>query len=440
MPDPARPGADPVVIDSRAAGPGALFAALPGERVDGHDFAAAAVAAGAVAVLATRPAGVPALVVPDVQAALAALARAVVDRLPGLTIAGITGSAGKTTTKDLLAQLAERLGPTVAPSGSFNNEIGHPLTVLRHRRDPVPGAGAGRPRPRPHRAAVRDRAAPSGHRAERRPGPRRRSSAARPRWRRPRASWSRRCPPAAWPLLNADDPRVLAMAARTAARVVTFGRGPAGGRAGRGRPARRRGPAGDSRWSRRPARRRCGCGCSASTTCPTRWPRRRWRARSAWPCRQVADGLSAAVARSRWRMEVTRRPDGVHGDQRRLQRQPGVDGRGDRGAGLMARGGGAFAVLGPMAELGGQSPRLARGGGRARRAGRRQPASSSSGRRRRRCWPGPRPSGPGTGELLQVPDGPAAAAALAAPARARATWCWSRRPDCGRRWNGSRWR
>ena len=81
----ADPGAivtGPVVIDSRQAGPGSLFAALPGTRADGHDFAAAAVAAGAAAVLATRPVGVPALLVADVPAALAALARAVVDRLP----------------------------------------------------------------------------------------------------------------------------------------------------------------------------------------------------------------------------------------------------------------------------------------------------------------------------------------------------------------------
>jgi UDP-N-acetylmuramoyl-tripeptide--D-alanyl-D-alanine ligase len=120
-----------VVIDSRLAGPGALFAALPGERADGHDFAAAAVERGAVAVLASRPVGVPALITPDVPAALAALARAVAAAVPGLTIAGITGSVGKTTTKDLAAQLIERLGPTVAPHGSFNNEIGHPLTVLR---------------------------------------------------------------------------------------------------------------------------------------------------------------------------------------------------------------------------------------------------------------------------------------------------------------------
>ena len=60
----------PVVIDSRAGRPGALFAALPGERADGHDFAAGAVAAGAVAVLGTRPTGVPALIVADVPAAL----------------------------------------------------------------------------------------------------------------------------------------------------------------------------------------------------------------------------------------------------------------------------------------------------------------------------------------------------------------------------------
>ena len=81
--------------------------------------------------LGTRPAGTAALIVDDVPAALGRLARALVDRLPGLTIAGITGSAGKTTTKDLAAQLIGTLGPTVAPQNSFNNEIGHPLTVLR---------------------------------------------------------------------------------------------------------------------------------------------------------------------------------------------------------------------------------------------------------------------------------------------------------------------
>ncbi len=131
VPDPAALVTGTVVIDSREAAPGGLFAALPGTRTDGHQFAAQALAAGAVAVLATRPVGGAALIVPDVQAALGALARAVVDASPQLTIIGITGSAGKTTTKDLTAQLVESLGPTVAPRESFNNEIGHPLTVLK---------------------------------------------------------------------------------------------------------------------------------------------------------------------------------------------------------------------------------------------------------------------------------------------------------------------
>ena len=105
-----------VVIDSRRVSPGGLFAAVPGERSDGHDFAAAAVAAGATAVLATRPVPVPSVLVADVPDALAALARFVVDALPAVRIAGITGSSGKTSTKDLAAQLVERLGPTIAPA------------------------------------------------------------------------------------------------------------------------------------------------------------------------------------------------------------------------------------------------------------------------------------------------------------------------------------
>jgi UDP-N-acetylmuramoyl-tripeptide--D-alanyl-D-alanine ligase len=124
----------PVVIDSRQAVPGALFAALPGERVDGHDYAAAAARNGAAAILAARPltaAGAPVIVVADVTVALGLLARAVLDRLPDVTVVGITGSSGKTSTKDLTAQVVERIGPTIAPEGSLNNEIGLPLTVLR---------------------------------------------------------------------------------------------------------------------------------------------------------------------------------------------------------------------------------------------------------------------------------------------------------------------
>ena len=122
-----------VEFDSRAITPGGLFLALPGARADGHDHAAAAVAAGAVAVLAARPVGVPAVVVrPDapgdrsasvlehdrdgsgaaVLAALAKLASAVAARLVegGLTIVGVTGSSGKTSTKDLLAAVLVATG------------------------------------------------------------------------------------------------------------------------------------------------------------------------------------------------------------------------------------------------------------------------------------------------------------------------------------------
>jgi UDP-N-acetylmuramoyl-tripeptide--D-alanyl-D-alanine ligase len=131
-----------VEFDSRKVGPGGLFVAFDGAKLDGHDFAAAALSAGAVAVLGTRPisarelAGrpsvpVPTILVGDALAAIGALARAVLDRLPDLTVVGITGSSGKTSTKDLIGQLLERLGPTIAPAGSFNNELGLPHTVLR---------------------------------------------------------------------------------------------------------------------------------------------------------------------------------------------------------------------------------------------------------------------------------------------------------------------
>jgi UDP-N-acetylmuramoyl-tripeptide--D-alanyl-D-alanine ligase len=110
--------------------PGGLFAAFAGENVDGHDFAEQAMAAGAAAVLGTRATAAPTVVVPDTRSALGRLARAVVDRLPGLTIVGITGSSGKTSTKDMVVGLLTRLGPTVGPPGSFNNELGLPHTVL----------------------------------------------------------------------------------------------------------------------------------------------------------------------------------------------------------------------------------------------------------------------------------------------------------------------
>jgi len=120
-----------VEYDSRKVGPGGLFVAFEGEKVDGHSFAASVVAAGAAGVLSTRDTGQPGVVVEEPLAALAALAHAVVERLPGLTIVGLTGSSGKTTTKDYIGQLLARLGATIAPAGSLNNELGFPYTVLQ---------------------------------------------------------------------------------------------------------------------------------------------------------------------------------------------------------------------------------------------------------------------------------------------------------------------
>jgi UDP-N-acetylmuramoyl-tripeptide--D-alanyl-D-alanine ligase len=124
----------PVVHDGREAGPGSLFAAMVGERVDGHDRAAQAGEAGAVAVLGSRPTVLPTVVVDDVRQALQRLAAYVVAevrRAGGLTVVGITGSQGKTSTKDLLGAVLAHAAPTVATRGSFNNELGMPLTALR---------------------------------------------------------------------------------------------------------------------------------------------------------------------------------------------------------------------------------------------------------------------------------------------------------------------
>jgi len=125
-----------VDTDSRLIGPGDVFVAKPGEETDGHLFVDAAVAAGAaVAIVEHRvDAAVTQIVVTDAVAALADLARDVVARVReggDLRVVGITGSNGKTTTKNLLARILEPEGETVSPKASFNNEVGAPLTMLR---------------------------------------------------------------------------------------------------------------------------------------------------------------------------------------------------------------------------------------------------------------------------------------------------------------------
>lgn len=224
-PDPAIVVDRPVVIDSRQAEPGSLFAALAGDRTDGHLYAGAAVAQGASAVLASRPVGVPAVVVPDVQRALGDLARTVVDRLERTTVAGVTGSAGKTGTKDLLAQVLASRAETVANPLSFNNEIGLPLTVLRAAErtrflvtemgargvgEIAYLAGVARPSVGVVTNVGTAHLGPFGSREAICQG---------------KGELVEALPRHGTAVLNADDPLVMTMARRTAATVLTFGQG-----------------------------------------------------------------------------------------------------------------------------------------------------------------------------------------------------------------------
>ena len=119
------------VFDSRQATPGCFFLALKGENADGHDFAADAYRSGAMFSLTSQRIDGPCIVVADVLEALSILAAFVRKRLDKLIVIGITGSQGKTSTKDLLTHMLGAVGPTVAPAGSFNNDLGLPITLLQ---------------------------------------------------------------------------------------------------------------------------------------------------------------------------------------------------------------------------------------------------------------------------------------------------------------------
>ena len=221
--DPAQQVTTTVVVDSRLAEPGSLFVCVPGERVDGHDFAHAAVQAGAVVALAQREVDAPAIVVQDTVAALGRLAAATLLQLPDCHVVGVTGSSGKTSTKDLLGEVYSRRGPAVAPIGSFNNEVGFPLTVLRcdaRTRTLVSEYGArGRGHisylcgiARPRTALVLNVGA--AHLGE---------FGSREAIAEAKGELVEALPRDGVAVLNADDALVLAMQSRTDAEVVTFG-------------------------------------------------------------------------------------------------------------------------------------------------------------------------------------------------------------------------
>ena len=367
-----------VEFDSRAVTPGGLFLALPGARSDGHDFAAAAVCAGAVAVLAARPVGVPAIVVaPEpavdsaasvlehdtdgsgaaVLAALARLAAAVAAELVdgGLTIVGITGSSGKTSTKDLLAAVLAPLGEVVAPPGSFNNELGHPWTVLRATESTdylVLEMSARHPGNIAELASI---APPSiavvlnvgtAHLGE---------FGSREAIAATKAELPQAVPSSGVVILNVDDTAVAAMADQTAARVVRVGR-TAGADVWAGpvtldalaRPRFTMHAAesqidialavhGDHQVSNSLCAAAVALECGASME-------------------QVADALAAAGPVSRHRMQVATRGDGVTVINDAYNANPDSMQAGLKALVWMAREGGekrrSWAILGEMAELG----------------------------------------------------------------------------------------
>lgn len=120
-----------VSTDTRTLRPGALFVALTGPSFDGHDFVATAARNGAAAALVSRqlPVDLPQLVVEDPLAALSVFARAW-RRQFKIPVVGVTGSNGKTTTKELIGSILSQLGPTLVTRGNLNNHIGVPLTLL----------------------------------------------------------------------------------------------------------------------------------------------------------------------------------------------------------------------------------------------------------------------------------------------------------------------
>jgi UDP-N-acetylmuramoyl-tripeptide--D-alanyl-D-alanine ligase len=348
----------PAFVDSRVVEQGGLFVALAGERVDGHDYAARAVAAGAAAVLAARPLDVPTVVVPDVLVALGALARHVLATVHGVRVVAITGSQGKTSTKDLIAQLLARAGRTVATHGSFNNELGLPLTVLRVQRDTdflvleMGARGIGH---------IRDLCAIAppdvslvlnvgkAHVGEF--GTQQAIATAK-------GEIVEALGPDGVAVLNADDPLVATMARRTRGSVCTYGEAPgcdvrlsAVRLDDLGRPELDLTHDGRTEHVRLPllGEHQASNAAAAAAVAVT----------LGIPLRDIADGLREAKAASRWRMELHERADGVTVINDAYNANPDSMAAALKTLAAIGRGRGpgtrTVAVLGRMAELGASS-------------------------------------------------------------------------------------
>ncbi|MDQ0756799.1 UDP-N-acetylmuramoyl-tripeptide--D-alanyl-D-alanine ligase [Arthrobacter sp. B3I4] len=366
-----------VVTDSREATAGSLYVAKPGEAADGHDFVAAAFDRGAVLALVehdvNNPAGrpYPAIVVEDSVLAMGALAAEAVRRIrehraaagQALTVIGITGSAGKTTTKDLLAGILTGHGETVAPQGSYNGEVGVPLTVFkagfetRYLVIEMGATGVG------HIRYLADMVRPeigvvlcvgTAHAGE---------FGGVDNIALAKGELVEALPADGTAVLNLDDARVSAMAGRTAAAVLGFSSEPA-------RPDAPPAPvraedvelnAGGSPefdlllpdgTRHHVAAKLIGAHHVANLLAA---------AGAAYaagiPGAQIAASLSAQTAASRWRMERTERPDGVTIINDAYNANPESMRAALRTLADLGRGRRTWAVLGAMLELGEDSIR-----------------------------------------------------------------------------------
>lgn len=348
-----------VSTDSRECGPGSLYVARVGEHADGHDYAPAAMAAGAVAVLGSRPVdGVPTVVVDDVQTAFGRVARGVLDKATAsgqdLRVVGITGSSGKTSTKDLLATVLATVGETVAPVNSLNGEIGVPLTVCRvtpTTRFLVVEMGA---RGIGHIEYLTQIAPPeiaivlnvgTAHVGE---------FGSRDNIARAKAELPRAVPASGLTILNADDPVVAAMAEGLDSRVVLVGRSERAEVRAEDVSLDERGraeyllvaPQGRARVAlRQSGTHHVGNSLAVAAAA----------LELGLGLDEVATALSAAEPVSRWRMEVTERADGVTVVNDAYNANPDSMRAALDALATMTVAGERWAVLGGMLELGPES-------------------------------------------------------------------------------------
>lgn len=341
---------DAVAVDSRLASAGALFLAVVGETHDGHDYVEQALAAGATAALVSRPVPGPHILVEDTVAAAGVLARHLIDGQHHLQVVALTGSSGKTSTKDMLRVMLSAFAPTVAPQGSFNNELGLPRTVFeitqqtRYLVAEMGARGAG------HIAYLCGIAPPHvslflnvGHAHLSEFGTREGIASAK-------GEILAALGPAGVAVLNADDSRVMEQAGRAPGRVVTFGQAPGADvritdlALAAGKPVVtlqhgddvavvRLGVHGEHQALNLAAAVATAVALDLDFAAATR----------------ALDGVKLD---SRWRMEVDQTPDGVTVINDAYNANPESTAAGLRALAEMGRGATTWAVLGEMRELG----------------------------------------------------------------------------------------